>query len=94
MCPREQQRFGITITNAGNSNVSISQVSSSVAGFTTSGVSAGMILAPGQNAALDVAFAPAAAGNLTGIITIASDATNSPTIISLSDQALMPVRIP
>ena len=76
--------LGITITNAGNSNVSISQVSSSVAGFTTSGVSAGMILAPGQNATLDVAFAPAAAGNLTGVITIASDATNSPTIISLS----------
>src|SRR5712664_1325252 len=76
--------LGITITNAGNSHVSISQVSSSVAGFTTSGVSAGMILAPGQSATLDVAFAPAAAGNLTGVITIASDATNSPTIISLS----------
>lgn len=76
--------LGITITNAGNSNVSISKVSSSGAGFTTRGVSTGMILAPGQDATLDVAFAPAAAGNLAGIVTIASNATNSPAIISLS----------
>src|ERR1700737_5531108 len=58
--------MGITFTNAGNSKVSISKVSISGAGFTASGVSPGMILAPGQNTTLNVPFTPVAAGTLGG----------------------------
>ena len=43
-----------------------------------------MILAPGQSATLDATFSPLAAGNLTGAVTVASNATNSPATISLA----------
>ena len=82
--------LGITLINAGNSNVSISKVSISGAEFTTGGVSAGMILAPGQSAILNVTFSPTVAGNLAGSISVASTATNSPAIISLSGPGVQP----
>ncbi len=52
--------------------------------YTVSGVSAGLVLTPGQSAALDVTFTPSAAGNLAGGITVTSNATNSPAIVSLN----------
>ena len=55
------------------------------AGFTASGLSNGTILTSGQSATLTVTFAPTAAGSVTGAsVTIASNATNSPTTINLS----------
>jgi hypothetical protein len=75
--------MSLTLTNAGNSNVSVSNVSVSGARFSVSGVPAGLILAPGQSATLDAMFSPVAAGNLSGSVTVASNATNSPAAISL-----------
>jgi fibronectin type 3 domain-containing protein len=44
-----------------------------------------MILTPGQSAPLTVTFAPTSAGAVSGAsVTIASNATNSPAVISLS----------
>jgi hypothetical protein len=73
-----------TLTNAGNSNVTISNVTISGAGFNTSGVSSGLILAPGQTTALTATFAPSGPGSVTGKISVASNATNSPDSIALS----------
>jgi hypothetical protein len=83
--------LGVTLTNAGNSNVSISNVRISGVRFATSGVSAGLILTPGQNATLSVTFAPIAVGGLTGSVTVATNATNSPTTISLSGSGIQRV---
>ena len=47
-------------------------------------MSVGLILAPQQTATLDVTFAPAATGSVIGSAIITSDATNSPTSISVS----------
>ena len=74
----------VTLTNAGNSSVTISNVSVSGSGFNASGISSGLILAPGQTAALTATFAPAAAGSVKGSVSVASNATNSPDSISLS----------
>lgn len=76
--------LSVTLTNAGNSNVTVAKVVVSGAQFSESGVSAGLILAPGQSATLDAAFSPMAAGNLSGNVTVESNATNSPATISLS----------
>jgi Abnormal spindle-like microcephaly-assoc'd, ASPM-SPD-2-Hydin len=76
--------LGVTLSNAGNSNVTISSVSLTGTSVTTSGVGAGLILAPGQSATLNVVYSPLAAGNLTGSVTVASNATNSPDSIALS----------
>ncbi len=72
------------LTNSGNSSVTISNVTVSGAGFNASGVSSGLILAPGQAAILTVTFAPFAAGSVTGSVSVASNASNSPDTISLS----------
>ena len=74
----------VTLTNSGNSNVTISKVGVSGAGYSASGVSAGLILAPGQSATLDETFLPVASGRFSGTVTVVSNATNSPATISAS----------
>jgi hypothetical protein len=76
--------LSVTLTNAGNSNITVSKVSVTGARYSTSGVSAGLILAPGQSATLDATLSPVAAGSLPGSVTVASNAANSPATISLT----------
>ena len=73
-----------TVTNSGQATVHISQVSSAGTGITTSGLGAGSTIAAGQSAALQVRYAPTAAGSLTGSVTIVSDASVSPTTLNLT----------
>jgi hypothetical protein len=73
-----------TLTNSGNSNVTISGVGTSGAGFSANNVSSGTVLAPGQSAVLNVTFAPTSTGSVTGGVTVASNATNSPATISMT----------
>src|SRR6266566_541584 len=49
-----------------------------------SGCAAYTTLAPGQTATLNVVFAPTAAGSVSGSVSVASNAGNSPATISLS----------
>ncbi|HEV7967683.1 MAG TPA: choice-of-anchor D domain-containing protein [Candidatus Acidoferrales bacterium] len=74
----------VTLTNSGNSDVTVSTVSVAGAAYSANGVSAGLILTPGQSATLDATFTPTGTGSLPGTVTVASSATNSPTTISLS----------
>jgi hypothetical protein len=80
----------VTLTNAGNSNVTISQVLVAGAGFNSSNAS-GIILSPGQTTTLASTFAPSANGSASGSITVSSNATNSPSSISLSGTGIPPV---
>jgi hypothetical protein len=73
----------VSLTNSGNSSVTISGVATSVGGVSTSGA-ANVILAPGQATTLTVKFAPTKAGAVSGNITVASNATNSPINIAVS----------
>jgi Abnormal spindle-like microcephaly-assoc'd, ASPM-SPD-2-Hydin len=73
----------VSLTNSGNSSVTISGVATSVGGVSTSGA-ANVILAPGQATTLTVKFAPTKAGAVSGNITVASNATNSPITIAVS----------
>jgi hypothetical protein len=79
-----------TVTNNGNSNVTISGVTVTGTGFSTSGVASGTILAPNQSATLTVAFAPTAAQSVTGSVTVASNATNSPAKVTLGGVGIQP----
>jgi centrosomal CEP192-like protein/immunoglobulin I-set domain protein len=73
----------VTLTSSGTSTVTVTGVSISGAGFTPSGVSTGEFLAPGTST-MNITFAPADNVIATGTVTITSNATNSPTTISLS----------
>jgi Abnormal spindle-like microcephaly-assoc'd, ASPM-SPD-2-Hydin len=80
----------ITLTNSGNASLSISQAAISGSGFSMSGIATPMTLAAGQTATVSVQFAPQESGSVTGTISIVSDATNSPTLISLSGTGVQP----
>jgi hypothetical protein len=73
----------IILTNAGSSNVTISQVLVAGAGFNST-ASNGLTLSPGQITTLTSTFAPSASGVATGKVTVSSNASNSPASISLS----------
>jgi Cep192 domain 4/Abnormal spindle-like microcephaly-assoc'd, ASPM-SPD-2-Hydin/HYDIN/CFA65/VesB-like, Ig-like domain len=74
----------VTLTNTGNSNITTSGVTVSGAGFSATGITSGLTLTPSQTATLTVQFAPTATGDATGSVSVASNATTSPTTISLS----------
>lgn len=78
----------ITLQNSGTASATISSATVVGAGFGTSGLTIPMSIAPGQNATFNVVFAPSSAGNVTGSLSLASDAPNSPLIISMSGSAI------
>jgi hypothetical protein len=79
----------VTLTNTGGSNVSVSNVTISGPGFSVNGISTGLILSPGATATMNVIFAPAASGSVTGSVTITSNASNSPLTISFSGSGVV-----
>ena len=78
----------VTLTNAGSSAVTVSNVSITGPGFTAAGVPAGLIMSPGQTATLSVTFSPSSTGGVAGSVTVASNASNSPDEIALSGTGL------
>ena len=80
----------VTLTNTGNSSVSISQISVSGTGFTAGGVTPPVTLAVGQGVSLLVGFSPSLAGASTGSVTVVSNATNSPATILLAGTGVQP----
>ena len=78
-----------TITNTGTASVAIGAASITGAGFSiVSQPSYPNILTPNGNAQYTLKFAPAGTGAASGLLTITSSATNSPTTISLSGTGL------
>jgi hypothetical protein len=80
------------LTNNGSANVTISQVNSTNGSFQTSGITFPITLTPGEAATLSVSFVPTAAGVNSGTLTVASNASNTPTNISVTGtgQAALP----
>jgi hypothetical protein len=74
----------VTVTNSGNASVTLSQISESGAGFSATGFTVPLTLAAGQATSFSVTFDPASAGNLSGSVTVTSNAANSPEVLSLS----------
>lgn len=79
-----------TLTNTGSANVSISALTAVGSGLSASGVAANSVLTPGQSATLTVVYAPAAAGNLSGSVSISSNTPNSPLTIAATGNAAAP----
>src|SRR5258707_8313592 len=86
--------LGVTLKNTGNSNVTISGVTTSGGDYSASGVSANATLNPGQTVTLNVAFTPAATGSATGSVSVAGNASNSPLTISLNGSGVTPTPPP
>lgn len=74
----------VTVSNTGNANLTISQVSVSGNGFSTSGLTPGLAVAPNTSATVAINFAPSAVGSSAGSLTITSSASTSPSVLPLS----------
>ena len=79
-----------TLTNSGGSSVTISQASTSGSGFSISGLSLPITIAPGQSTSFSLLFSPSSGGSKTGTLNIASDASNSTLAIALSGSGQTP----
>jgi len=75
----------VTLTNSGGSTLSIGNIAAS-GDFAqvTSSKPCGTTLAPGKNCIIKVTFTPAQLGALSGSITLADNASNTPQTVSLS----------
>jgi hypothetical protein len=72
----KSQTIAAALTNTGGSSATISAATVSGAGFSLSGISVPLTLAPGQVANFSVVFTPASAGSATGTLSVTSS-TNS-----------------
>ena len=60
----------VTVSNSGTASITISQISLSGAGFSTSGVTPPVTIAAGQSTSLSVTFAPTTTASISGTISI------------------------
>jgi len=74
----------LTVKSTGNTNAAISKVTITGTGFVLGSSAANVVLDPAQSESYTVNFDPKATGNLTGTLTITSNAANSPMNIALS----------
>jgi Abnormal spindle-like microcephaly-assoc'd, ASPM-SPD-2-Hydin len=79
----------VTISNTGNTAVTLSQITVTAKNFQVSGLTTPVNLAVGQNAPMTVSFSPTAAENVTGNITLLNSAGTS-TVIAVSGSAIQP----
>ena len=78
-------------TNGGNSNVTISNVTISGAGYSATGIQSGQMVGPGQSATLNVTFTPAGTGLTPGSVMVTSTASNSTVSVALSGTGVQTV---
>lgn len=74
----------ITLTNSGAAAATVSSITPTGSGFTLSGVSVPLVLQAGQSASFTATFTPTSAGNVTGSISLASNASNQSLSIPLT----------
>jgi trimeric autotransporter adhesin len=73
-----------SIKNTGNISVTISAVAISGSGFSTSGLSTGITLAPNQQVNFQVNFRPTSSGYVTGTLNVSTLSTTTPLTMALA----------
>jgi len=80
-----------TLSNTGNSQVTVFSASTTGAGFTATGQTFPFTITPGANRSVSVQFVPQASGAANGSVSFTSNATNSPATVSVSGTGTVPV---
>jgi hypothetical protein len=73
-----------TLSNTGGSSITVSQVTVTGTGFSTSGLTLPLTLAAGQSAAFNVVFQPMAAGGASGTLAITSSGSGNLVSVALT----------
>jgi hypothetical protein len=74
----------VTVSNTGRANLVISQANVTGSGLSVSGLTIPITIAAGQSISFGVRFSPTAVGNVSGSISLSSNASNSPASIALT----------
>jgi hypothetical protein len=77
-----------TLSNSGGTNLIVSQVAVTGAGFSTTGLNLPVTLAPGRSVSFNVIFSPQTAGSVTGNLAVTNDGANGPLNIALAGTAV------
>jgi len=85
--PGSSSKQAVTLTNTGNSSITVSKLTSSGTYFSFTGLALPVTLASGQSSGLSVTFAPTVTGKFSGTLAVTSTAVNSPLSIALSGSA-------
>jgi len=80
----------VTLTNTGNTELTVSRILLNGAGFTMSGGGAPIQLASAQDVTLALQFSPSAAGITNGTLTVDSNASDSSVVVKLSGSETAP----
>jgi len=67
----------VTLTNSGAAAATVSSITPTGSGFTLSGAIVPLVIQAGQSASFTATFTPTSAGNATGSISLASNASNA-----------------
>src|SRR5205807_706655 len=83
--------YAFTMTNSGSASVTVSQANVSGSGLKIGRATCRESVSPGQKTSFSVVFAPASTGNITGSVSLVSNALISPTTIALSGIGVQPL---
>src|SRR5579863_3442779 len=79
-----------TLQNSGGASLTISQANVTGSGFSVTGLSMPLTLAPGQNTTFGVKFAPTAAGAVNGLVSLSFTGSSNTADIALSGTGATP----
>ena len=82
----------LTLSNTGNSAVTVSSASFTGSGFGLSGITFPFTLAAAASKNGSLTFAPSSSGTASGSVSFVSNATNSPATVALSGSGTTPVQ--
>lgn len=74
----------VQVKNTGSASLTITQATITGTSFSESGMTVPMTLAAAQASSFTVKFAPPGSGSMNGVLTVTSDAPNSPVVVPLS----------
>lgn len=88
---RQTETLLVTVTNTGQTAVTISAIAASNSEFTTSNLDLPLVLPAGQGIDLNISFTPTAEGRASGNITFSSDASNPTLAVEVVGNAIADV---
>ena len=84
----KQSTQSVALANTGSTTLNVTGVQVSNPQFSVAGLATPLSLGAGQSAKFSVAITPSAAGNITGTLSVMSDASASPSVVNLSASAV------
>jgi hypothetical protein len=80
----------LTIKNTGTANLSVTQAALAGTGFSLTGLTLPLTVAPGGSSSFTVGFTPASASSFAGSVTLVNNSPSSPLVVALAGTGVAP----